>query len=318
MIGLRVAAGPQLFANVAPIIRGGLCGVEARIPGSLSAGNWVFPVRQINTTILSRDRIAETVVARERHIDQDCFGVTPIAPIARCQPLWRKRVEAVERPALVVSLHSRRTKLMRDGVGKSLQRREDYWSDPYCPSEVLSVDTSRVDDLNHETCSVSLSYHATNYSAHRSDKLLSHQVGLRGGSISGPANLDQAIGRDSPLFKGVRLRVANLTIQQGDLLFSGIRGSTVREIGSDSTQRSEASEEQRPYLQDVRETRLRALLGVPLLLLGIWLVFYCDRSFNGNLGWQGWTLWFTAGVCFIASFILLLFSGSLSSLKELW
>ena len=73
-------------------------------------------------------------------------------------------------------------------------------------------------------------------------------------------------------------------------------------------------EYQSPYLEAVVETRLRFSLGIPLILLGMWLVDYCDRTFKSDLGWRGWLLWTAAAGCFVASFILLLFRGSLTEL----
>ena len=70
-------------------------------------------------------------------------------------------------------------------------------------------------------------------------------------------------------------------------------------------------------LDAVREANLRALFGFPLLLFGIWLVYYCDRTFDMYWGWRAWLLWCSAGLCIIASFILLLFRDRLSSLKDL-
>ena len=73
-------------------------------------------------------------------------------------------------------------------------------------------------------------------------------------------------------------------------------------------------EDQIPYLDAVVETRLRFSLGIPLILLGMWLVDYCDRTFKGDIGWRGWLLWSTTVGCWIASAVLLLFRRSLAEL----
>jgi hypothetical protein len=62
------------------------------------------------------------------------------------------------------------------------------------------------------------------------------------------------------------------------------------------------------------ELYLRSLIGVPLLLVGIWLVYYCDRTVNSDFGWRGWWLWLSACVCIATSFVLLLYRSSLLSL----
>lgn len=68
-----------------------------------------------------------------------------------------------------------------------------------------------------------------------------------------------------------------------------------------------------PELNAVRELRLRALVGVPLFLLGIWLVCYCDLAIARGPGW-GWLCFASGCLCGGCSFVLLFYGASLSTL----
>ena len=130
------------------------------------------------------------------------------------------------------------------------------------------------------------------------------------GGVGGLTRFSQSINGYPSLFIGAFPRVVDLGLGRSS-------GAAIGEIGTNGASRSYSGEYQSPDLQAVRETRLRALFGVPLLLIGIWLVYYCDRTFNRDFGWRGWLLWLSACACIICSFILLLYRGSLSSLKDL-
>ncbi|HLG54961.1 MAG TPA: hypothetical protein VI485_06495 [Vicinamibacterales bacterium] len=142
-------------------------------------------------------------------------------------------------------------------------------------------------------------------------------ISARLGSSGSLPSFLQSIDGDPSLFDGVHLGILNLALQELDLALLRLSRAAVRPIRAESAYGSQTSESQGPYLQAVRETRLRALFGLPLLLLGIWLVYYCDRTVNSDSGWRGWLLWLSAYVCLSGRFILLLFRGSLSSLKDL-
>ncbi len=102
------------------------------------------------------------------------------------------------------------------------------------------------------------------------------------------------------------------------LLHGGVSRTAIGYVSAPSSSRSYSSENQGPYLHAVRETRLRAVFGVTLLLIGIRLVYYCDRTFNRHLGWRGWLCWLAASTCFVLSFVLLLFRDSLFRLSDLF
>lgn len=135
--------------------------------------------------------------------------------------------------------------------------------------------------------------------------------------ISRFPRLRQSINRNSPLFNSVDFGVGYLFFKQFNLLLGGISFSPVRQISPDSPDSRYADEDQRPYLDAVRETRLRSLVGFPLFVLGVFLIYYCDRFIDSDAGWRGWLLWLSAFLCVCSSFILLLYRNSLSSLRDL-
>ena len=137
------------------------------------------------------------------------------------------------------------------------------------------------------------------------------------GKLDTLSSFGKPLHSDFALLGGIRFGVGYLSLKNVNLPFSSVRGSPVSEPRANSSSSGEGDEYKRPYLDAVRETRLRALIGVPLLLIGIWLIGYCDRAFNHYLGWRGWLLWFVACGCIVASFILLAYRDRLVTLRDL-
>jgi hypothetical protein len=133
-------------------------------------------------------------------------------------------------------------------------------------------------------------------------------------SIGGPSSLSERFLCNSALLLGFIFPVRELLLQQFNLSLRGLRFTVGRQIGPNGSDRSNREQYQREYLDAVVETRLRFLIGVPLFLLGVWLVVHCDRTVNRNSGWRGWLLWLSAGLCIFCSFVLLLYRGSLGDL----
>lgn len=94
-------------------------------------------------------------------------------------------------------------------------------------------------------------------------------------------------------------------------------GLMIRDVRTNGGTSSDGEEDQRPYLNAVSETRLRALVGVPLFLFGVWLIYYSNKAIDHDLGWRDW-LWFaSACLCISSSFVLLFYRASLSTLWHL-
>jgi len=137
-------------------------------------------------------------------------------------------------------------------------------------------------------------------------------------SVGGSSRFSQGLHRNASLFGSVESDFGQLSVQQIDLPLGGGGGrAPIREIRTDSSSSSNRGKQQRAYRDAVLETRLRFAIGIALFLVGIWLIYYCDRTFNRDLGWRGWFLLFGACVGLAGSFVLLLYPGSLTSLRAI-
>ena len=124
-------------------------------------------------------------------------------------------------------------------------------------------------------------------------------------------------GRSNPALLGsIRSGVRHLAFQDVDLLLSGSGRPPVRPESTQGASGRSGEQNERPQLDPMVEANLRLLFGVPLLLIGIWLVRYGDRALDNNRGW-GLLALFIAFICISASFILLAYRGRLASLREL-
>lgn len=129
--------------------------------------------------------------------------------------------------------------------------------------------------------------------------------------LPGRLKIDRA---DSINVDAGTIRRQDLLFKQSQLTLVGYRRSPSGHVSEPSTKSSQRSQSESKDVDPSLELRLRALFGFSLLALGLWLAYYCDRTFNDHLGWRGVLLWLCALSSVVASFVLLLFRASLKDL----